>query len=131
MNLASSEPKNKEAKSPLELWVEYQATMACEELVALSAAKKDEIRPRIVIAFDEAHTLCESMSDKSGTQWSPSHVLCRLISSFSGQLPLWVIFITTNPRLGHFSPPNTFRRSNEEDTTNDADDARIQTGPTE
>ena len=96
--------------------MEHQAALACDALVALSAAK-DEIRPRIVIAFDEAHTLCEGASDKYDEKWSPSHVLCRIISSFSGQLPLWVIFITTNPRLGHFSPPNTFRRSNEEDAS--------------
>ena len=72
---------------------------------ALGAEKN---QPRIVIAFDEAHSLSQATS----ADISPSHILCRTIRWFSAhEKPIWVLFASTNPRIADFSAPAKSRTS--------------------
>ena len=73
--------------------------------------------PKMVIAFDEAQCLTtvqntESLHDDKA-EWSPSHMFCRVIAQLGSAMPLkaaiWVLFASTNSKLGDFSPPSPLR----------------------
>jgi hypothetical protein len=68
--------------------------------------------PLVVLAFDEAHTLTP-LAGRQGQTYQPSHILGRVISSFSkckkSCAPIWTIFVSTNSRVSHFAPPNAIR----------------------
>ena len=67
-----------------------------------------ENHPRVVIAFDEAHSLSQATSEDV----SPAHILCRTISWFTAfEKGIWVLFASTNSRVTDFSAPAKSRMS--------------------
>ncbi|KAB5592219.1 hypothetical protein CTheo_4316 [Ceratobasidium theobromae] len=56
--------------------------------------------PRLVIEFDEAHTLIHL----HGNKYRPSTVLCRAIREFS-VFDVWVLFASTTPQVADFFAP--------------------------
>ncbi|KAH7928223.1 hypothetical protein BV22DRAFT_216556 [Leucogyrophana mollusca] len=60
--------------------------------------------PKLVIAFDEAHTL--SVMQKP---YCPSHILCRVISAYSRlqnqHASVWVVFVSTTSKVADYSAP--------------------------
>ncbi|KAF7791508.1 hypothetical protein EIP86_002524 [Pleurotus ostreatoroseus] len=69
---------------------------------------KRENHPRVVIAFDEAHSLSQATSEDV----SPAHILCRTISWFTAfEKGIWVLFASTNSQVTDFSAPAKSHRS--------------------
>lgn len=57
--------------------------------------------PKLVIAIDEASELA-----KIRDHFQPSHILCRVISSFTtGSESNWVLFVSTTSKVADFSAP--------------------------
>ncbi|KAG2341866.1 hypothetical protein BDR05DRAFT_431777 [Suillus weaverae] len=65
--------------------------------------------PKLVIAFDEAHPL----SKLSGKGFRPSHILGRVINSYSrnNDAPVWVVFASTTSQVADFSAPQMIHNS--------------------
>ena len=62
--------------------------------------------PRVVIGFDDAHTLCKLRDPASKSPWLLLRVLCRTISKFPEALPLWVIFASVTQSCVISSSPH-------------------------
>ena len=60
--------------------------------------------PKVVIALDEAHVLYDS---KPG--FSQANALLRIIKEYSeySEEAVWVVFISTSPKVARFAPPET------------------------
>ena len=71
--------------------------------------------PKVVIALDEAQcltTIQNTLSEDGKAEWRPSHMFCRVIASFSNMrstAAIWLLFASTNSKIGDFSPPSKLR----------------------
>ncbi|KAF8606195.1 hypothetical protein BDV93DRAFT_604711 [Ceratobasidium sp. AG-I] len=81
-----------------------QMSSAYQELLAAfpNVFDRSSNHPKLVIAFDEAHTL----SNVQGSGYRPADALCRAISLYSrSDVSNWVIFASTVSQVADFSAP--------------------------
>jgi hypothetical protein len=107
MTIAKSESgKSLRCYDPPNLYGETGMIEAYEKLLDAHSDifRRGDNKPQLVIVLDEAAILREAPS----SQYLPSDVLCRAISSYSKckKVPIWVVFASTEAKITEFAAPN-------------------------